>query len=87
LEDIIENSLHQEDNKMNYSSDMEFEIQKGFMPNFYNSQTLKIVEVNEKNLVIRMNNAVNRSVFPVDHFDFWIKRGLLVKISDQIRTS
>ena len=76
-----------EDDKMNYLSDMEFEIQQGFMPNFYNSETLKIVEVNENNLVIRMNNAVNRSIFPVDHFNFWIKRGLLVKISDQVRPS
>ena len=67
---------------MKYFSDMEFEIRKGFLPNFYNSETLKIVEVNENNLVIRMNNAVNRSVFPVNHFDYWIKLGLLVNKSD-----
>lgn len=72
---------------MNYSNDMEFEIQEGFMPNFYNSETLKIVEVNENNIVIRMNNAINRSIFPVDHFDYWIKRGLLIDISNQARTS
>ncbi|WHX38502.1 hypothetical protein QNH36_12350 [Mesobacillus sp. AQ2] len=72
---------------MEYKNNMEFEIMHGFMPNMYNSDRLKVLEVSESSVIIQMNNAENRSVFPVDHLDYWIKRGLLVNVNEKKRTS
>ncbi|CAM3793474.1 hypothetical protein [Mesobacillus thioparans] len=72
---------------MEYKHNMEFEIRNGFMPNMYNSDRLKVLEVSESSVIIQMNNAENRSVFPVDHLDYWIKRGLLVNVNEKKRTS
>lgn len=72
---------------MEYQNNMEFEIRHGFMPNMYNSDRLKVLEVSDSSVIIKMNNAENRGVFPVDHFDYWIKRGLLVNVNDKRRTS
>lgn len=72
---------------MDYRNNMEFEIKSGFLPNMYNSDRLKVLEVSDSSVIIQMNNAMNRSVFPVDNFDYWIKRGLLVNINEKKRTS
>ncbi|MCM3575187.1 MULTISPECIES: hypothetical protein [Mesobacillus] len=72
---------------MDYQNNMEFEIRHGFLPNMYNSDRLKVLEVSNSSVIIKMNNAENRSVFPVDNFDYWIKRGLLVNVNEKRRTS
>ena len=72
---------------MEYQNDMEFEIRNGFLPNMYNSDRLKVLEVSNSSVIIKMNNAMNRSVFPLDNFDYWIKRGLLVDVNEKRRTS
>jgi hypothetical protein len=66
---------------------MEFEIKSGFTPNMYNSDRLKVLEVSEKSVVIKMNNAIHRGVFPKENLHYWIKRGLLVNIKENKRTS
>ncbi|WP_226674595.1 hypothetical protein [Mesobacillus jeotgali] len=72
---------------MDYQNNMEFEIRNGFLPNMYNSDKLKVLEVSDSSVIIKMSNAENRSVFPVDNFDYWIKRGLLVNVNEKRRTS
>jgi hypothetical protein len=72
---------------MDYQNNMEFEIRHGFLPNIYNSDRLKVLEVSDSSVIIKMSNAENRSVFPVDNFDYWIKRGLLVNVNEKRRTS
>lgn len=72
---------------MEYQNNMEFEIRNGFLPNMYNSDRLKVLDVTDRSVIIKMNNAENRSVFPVDHLDYWIKRGLLVNVNEKKRTS
>ncbi|MBT2692002.1 hypothetical protein [Bacillus sp. ISL-55] len=72
---------------MDYQNNMEFEIRNGFLPNMYNSDRLKVLEVSDSSVIIKMSNAENRSVFPVDNFDYWIKRGLLVNVNEKRRTS
>jgi hypothetical protein len=72
---------------MDYQNNMEFEIRNGFLPNMYNSDRLKVLEVSESSVIIKMSNAENRCVFPVDNFDYWIKRGLLVNVNEKRRTS
>ena len=72
---------------MEYQNNMEFEIRNGFLPNMYNSDKLKVLEVSNNSVIIKMNNSENRCVFPVDNFDYWIKRGLLVNVNENRRTS
>ncbi|WLR57163.1 hypothetical protein LC048_10035 [Mesobacillus subterraneus] len=72
---------------MEYQHNMEFEIRNGFLPNMNNSDRLKVLEVSDSSVIIKMNKAENRSVFPVDNFDYWIKRGLLVNVNEKRRTS
>ncbi|WP_041966233.1 hypothetical protein [Mesobacillus selenatarsenatis] len=72
---------------MDYQNNMEFEIRNGFLPNMYNSDRLKVLEVSSSSVIIKMSNTENRSVFPVDNFDYWIKRGLLVNVNEKRRTS
>jgi hypothetical protein len=72
---------------MEYHNNMEFEIKSGFLPNMYNSNRLKVLEVSGRSVIVKMNNSENRGVFPVDNFDYWIKRGLLVNINENKRTS
>ncbi|MCM3664739.1 hypothetical protein M3204_10010 [Mesobacillus subterraneus] len=72
---------------MEYHNNMEFEIKSGFLPNMYNSNRLKVLEVSGRSVIVKMNNSENRGVFPVDNFDYWIKRGLLVNVNENKRTS
>lgn len=72
---------------MELNNDMVFEIKSGFLPNMYNSDRLKVLEVTESSVVIKMNNAEYRSVFPADNFVYWIKRGQLVNVNEKKKSS
>ncbi len=73
---------------MKLSNNMEFELRGSFIPNISNSDRLKIIEVNENSIVIQMNNSKRRGVFPVDSFQYWIKRNSLIQIDyEEKRTS
>ncbi|EKN66867.1 hypothetical protein M670_03642 [Schinkia azotoformans MEV2011] len=67
---------------MNLSSNMEFEIKGNFMPNLHNSERLKILEVSPESVVIQMQNSNSRGVFPLDNFQYWIRKNSLIYISD-----
>jgi hypothetical protein len=67
----------QEDNMELYSN-MEFEMKSSFLPNLTKSETLKILEVSNGSVVVQMDNSNFRGVFPVDHFNYWIKRSSLI---------
>jgi hypothetical protein len=62
---------------------MEFEMKGSFIPNISNSDKLKILEVTEGSVVIQMNNSKHRGVFPLDSFQYWIKRNSLIHIDNQ----
>jgi hypothetical protein len=64
-------------------NNMEFEITSDFIPNLSNAQKLKIVEVTPGSVVVQMQNSSCRGVFPVDNFQYWIKRSSLIYINDQ----
>ena len=68
---------------MNLSRNMEFEIKGNFMPNLHNSERLKILEVSPESVVIQMQNSNSRGVFPLDNFQYWIRKNSLIYISDQ----
>lgn len=68
---------------MNLSRNMEFEIKGNFMPNLHNSERLKILEVSPESVVIQMQNSNSRGVFPLDNFQYWIRKNSLIYITDQ----
>ncbi|WP_108672053.1 hypothetical protein [Peribacillus acanthi] len=65
---------------MNLASNMEFEMKSSFLPNLSNSNTLKILDVSQGSVIIKMNNSNYRGVFPIDNFQYWIKKGQLINI-------
>jgi hypothetical protein len=67
---------------------MEFEMKSSFIPNFSNSERLRILEVTDASVIIQMDNSECRGVFPLDHFNYWIKKSSLIHINDhQEKTS
>lgn len=69
---------------MNLYNDMEFEMKSCFMPNISNnSDTLKILEVTDRSVIIKMHNSNCRGVFPLDSFQYWIRKNSLIHINDQ----
>lgn len=68
---------------MDLYSNMKFEIKSSFIPNLSNSDTLKILEVTPGSVVVQMQNSNSRGVFPLDNFQYWIKRNSLIYINDQ----
>ncbi|RFU67869.1 hypothetical protein D0469_13540 [Peribacillus saganii] len=66
---------------MNLNNNMVFEIKSGFMPNLSNSDTLKIIESKQGSVIIQMNNSKCRGVFPLDNFQYWIRKGVLIPIN------
>ena len=68
---------------MDLYSNMKFEIKSSFIPNLSNSDTLKILEVTPGSVVVQMQNSSSRGVFPLDNFQYWIKRNSLIYINDQ----
>jgi hypothetical protein len=65
---------------MELYSNMEFEMKNSFIPNISKSDTLKILEVTKESVVIQMHNSNCRGVFPLDNFQYWIKRSSLIHI-------
>jgi hypothetical protein len=65
------------------SQNMKFEIKSSFIPNLSNSETLKILEVTPGSVIVQMQNSNSRGVFPVDSFQYWIKKSSLIYINDQ----
>ncbi|WML44880.1 hypothetical protein [Neobacillus sp. PS3-40] len=73
---------------MKLYSNMEFEMKSTFLPNISNSDTLKITEITPKSVVILMHNSNCRGVFPIDNFQYWIKKNSLVHIiENEVKTS
>ncbi|WNS73725.1 hypothetical protein RRV45_12430 [Bacillus sp. DTU_2020_1000418_1_SI_GHA_SEK_038] len=73
---------------MNLYNNMEFEMKSCFIPNLAKSESLKIIEVNPGSIVVQMYNPDCRGVFPLDSFQYWIKKGSLIEKSDhQKKTS
>ncbi|WP_338469440.1 hypothetical protein R4Z10_11455 [Niallia sp. XMNu-256] len=62
--------------------DMEFEIKSSFIPNISNSQTLKVLEVTDASVVVLMDHSGSRGVFPLDHFQYWIRKNSLIPIDE-----
>ena len=73
---------------MNLSNNMEFVMKGSFIPNISNSDKLKIIEITEGgSVVIQMNKSKRRGVFPLDSFQYWVKRNSLVQIEKEKKTS
>ncbi|MGM7720030.1 hypothetical protein [uncultured Metabacillus sp.] len=73
---------------MELHDNMEFKLKGSFIPNISNSDKLKILEVTGRSVVIQMNNSKRRGVFPLDSFQYWIKRNSLIHIDgSEKRTS
>lgn len=64
-------------------NDMEFEITSSFVPNISNAEKLKIIEVTPESVVVQMHNSNCRGVFPMDNFQYWVKRSSLIHIIDE----
>ncbi|WP_147535535.1 hypothetical protein [Bacillus marasmi] len=64
-------------------NNMEFEITSSFIPNISNAAKLKIVELTPESVVVQMYNSNCRGVFPVDNFQYWVKRSSLIHIIEQ----
>lgn len=67
---------------MELQRNMEFEVKSSFVPNISNADSLKIVEVSNDSVIVQMNNSGCRGVFPIDHFQYWIRRSSLIYIHD-----
>ncbi len=67
---------------MELERDMEFEVKSSFVPNISNADSLKIVEISKDSVIVQMNNSGCRGVFPVDNFQYWIKRSSLIYINE-----
>lgn len=72
---------------MNLYKNMEFEMKSCFMPNISNSETLKILEITQGSVVIQMHESNCRGVFPLDNFQYWLKKGSLIKINEHKHSS
>jgi hypothetical protein len=70
-------------NILDLYTNMEFEMKESFIPNLSSSSTLKILEVTDGSVVVQMHNSKCRGVFPVDSFQYWIKKSSLIHINDQ----
>ncbi len=67
---------------MELQRDMEFEVKSSFVPNISNADSLRIVEISNDSVIVQMNNSGCRGVFPVDNFQYWIKRSSLIYINE-----
>ncbi len=72
---------------MDLMNNMSFEMTKSFIPNISKSDTLKIVELTRDGVVIQMENSSCRGVFPLDSFQYWIKKGSLIHLDEQQKSS
>lgn len=67
---------------MELQRNMEFAVKSSFVPNISNAESLKIIEVSKNSVVVQMNNSGCRGVFPLDNFQYWIRRSSLVYINE-----
>jgi hypothetical protein len=67
---------------MELYNNMEFEMKSSFLPNISKSDTLRILEVTPGSVVVQMHNSNCRGVFPLDNFQYWIKRSSLIFINE-----
>ncbi|WP_428908292.1 hypothetical protein [Niallia sp. Krafla_26] len=73
---------------MDIIRNMEFEIKSSFIPNISNSETLRVLEVTDASVVVQMNLSGSRGVFPLDHFQYWIRKNSLIPMDEhQEKTS
>jgi hypothetical protein len=73
---------------MEITVNMEFEIKSSFIPNISNSESLRVLEVTDASVVVQMDHSGSRGVFPLDHFQYWIRKNSLIPIDDhQEKTS
>ena len=68
---------------MDIIRNMEFEIKSSFIPNISNSESLKVLEVTDSSVVVQMDHSTSRGVFPLDHFQYWIRKNSLIPIEEQ----
>jgi hypothetical protein len=67
---------------MELYNNMEFEMKSSFLPNISKSDTLRILEVTTGSVVVQMHNSNCRGVFPLDNFQYWIKRNSLIFVNE-----
>lgn len=67
---------------MDLYRNMEFEVKSSFIPNISNADSLTIMEISNDSVIVKMNNSGCRGVFPVDQFQYWIKRSSLIYIQE-----
>jgi hypothetical protein len=67
---------------MEISRNMTFEIKSSFIPNISNSESLRVLEVTDASVVVQMTNSESRGVFPIDHFQYWIKKNSLILMNE-----
>jgi hypothetical protein len=73
---------------LNLHTNMEFEMKDSFIPNLSKSETLKIIEVTGQSVIVQMQNSNCRGVFPLDSFQYWIRRSSLVPVNaPDVKTS
>jgi hypothetical protein len=73
---------------LNLYTNMEFEMKDSFIPNLSKSETLKIIEVTSQSVIVQMQNSNCRGVFPLDSFQYWIRRSSLVPVNaPDVKTS
>jgi hypothetical protein len=68
---------------MKLSNNMEFEMKESFIPNISKSTVLRIVEVTPGSVIVQMQESKCRGVFPLDSFQYWIKRNSLILLNEK----
>jgi hypothetical protein len=67
---------------LNLYNNMEFEMKESFIPNLSKSDTLRVLEVTGGSVIVQMQNSNCRGVFPLDSFQYWIKKSSLIHINE-----
>lgn len=58
-------------------------MKSSFIPNISKSDKLRVLEVTDGSVIVQMENSNCRGVFPLDNFNYWIKKSSLIHINDQ----
>lgn len=67
---------------MQLKQNMKFDITNKFIPNFCQAKSLKITNVNASSVMIEMENAKSRGVFPLSQFQSLVRDGALIAIEN-----
>ncbi|MFO1444886.1 hypothetical protein KDN24_17110 [Bacillus sp. Bva_UNVM-123] len=70
---------------MNSYINMEFAMESNFSPNINKSERLKVINVTPSSVIIEMYNPNCKGVFPTDSFEYWIKKGALIPIQENLK--